>query len=163
MDGESRQKTATPNEFWGTDMTNVMIPGEGWVYVPVVIDWGSKKRLSLHASRTSKASDWQTALDEAVNTQFSQGIREIPVEKRPILVSGHGCRPTSESYKSYCQTLGRTLKEDLVYPREFTDYSDFTTELSRRQKSYNEEFPHSSLGWFTPYEYERWFLLSQAA
>lgn len=70
----SKPKTATPNEFWGTDMTNVMIPGEGWVYVPVVIDWGSKKRLSLHAGRTSKASDWQTALDEAVNTQFPQGI-----------------------------------------------------------------------------------------
>ena len=45
--------------------------------------------------------------------------------------------------------MTRTLKEDLIYPLEFTGLPDF-------------EFPHSSLGYFTPYEYERWFFAAQA-
>ena len=95
----SKPRTASPNEFWGTDMTKVLIPGRGWGYVHVVIDWGSKKLLSLHASTRSRAVDWQAALDEALNAQFPQGIAEIPEGKRPFLVSDHGCQPTSKSYK----------------------------------------------------------------
>ena len=28
-----------PNEWWGIDMTKVMIEGFGWVYLVVVLDW----------------------------------------------------------------------------------------------------------------------------
>jgi putative transposase len=27
------------NQFWGTDMTKVMLPGFGWLYLVVVLDW----------------------------------------------------------------------------------------------------------------------------
>ena len=56
----------------------------------------------------------------------------------------------------------RTFKEDLIYPQEFTGLTDFVAALSRWKTDYNTEFPHSSLGYFTPYEYERWFFAAQA-
>ena len=56
----------------------------------------------------------------------------------------------------------RTLKEDLVWPREFDSIADFEKALNVWQKEYNEDYPHSSLGYMTPYEYERWFQASAA-
>ena len=79
----SKPRTATPNEFWGTDMTKVLTPVQGWVYVHSVIDWQA-----------------------ALNAQFPQGIAEIPEGKRPFLVSDHGCQPTLKSHKNYHKSFG---------------------------------------------------------
>lgn len=38
-----KPRTIEPNRYWGIDMTKVMIPVFGWVYLHAVIDWGSKK------------------------------------------------------------------------------------------------------------------------
>ena len=54
----------------------------------------------------------------------------------------------------------RTIKEDLVWTREFDSVAAFEIALKRWQKAYNEDYPHSSLGYMTPYEYERWFKAS---
>ena len=74
--------TSTPNEFWGTDMTKVLTPGRGWVYVHFVIDWQA-----------------------ALNAQFPLGIAENPEGKRPFLVSDHGCQLTSKSHKNHCKSF----------------------------------------------------------
>ena len=176
-----KPRTVIPNRYWGIDMTKVMIPAFGWVYLHVVIDWGTKKLLSAHMSLSSKSSDWIAALNKAVNLQFPNGIREAIVV--PELVSDHGCQPTSTAFFKACSELGiqqifasysnpkgnadterviRTLKEDLVWPREFDSVADFEKALNRWQKEYNEDYPHSSLGYMTPYEYERWFQASAA-
>ena len=39
----SKPRTIEPNSIWGTDMTKILIPNSGWVYLHVLIDWGSKK------------------------------------------------------------------------------------------------------------------------
>lgn len=52
-----KPRTVIPNRYWGIDMTKVMIPAFGWVYLHVVIDWGTKKLLSAHMSLTSSLSD----------------------------------------------------------------------------------------------------------
>ena len=74
----------------------------GWVYLHVVIDWGTL--LSAHMSLTSKSSDWTAALNEAVNLQFPNGIREAIVI--PEVVSDHGCQPTSTAFFKACFELG---------------------------------------------------------
>jgi len=171
-----KPRTVEPNRYWGIDMTKVMIPAFGWVYLHVVIDWGTKKLLSTHMSLTSKSADWIQALNEAVNLQFPDGIREATVI--PELVSDHGSQPTSAAFFKACSELGirqifasycnpkgnadterviRTIKEDLVWTREFDSVGAFEDALRQWQKAYNEDYPHSSLGYMTPYEYERWF------
>ena len=39
----TKPKTDVPNHIWGIDMTKIMINSWGWVYLVVVLDWGSKK------------------------------------------------------------------------------------------------------------------------
>lgn len=176
-----KPRTIEPNRYWGIDMTKVMIPVFGWIYLHVVIDWGTKKLLSAHMSLTSKTADWIAALNEAVNLQFPEGIKDAACI--PELVSDHGCQPTSTAFFKACSELGihqifasysnprgnadterviRTIKEDLVWTREFDSVAAFEIALKRWQRAYNEDYPHSSLGYMTPYEYERWFKASAA-
>lgn len=176
-----KPQTIEPNRYWGIDMTKVMIPTSGWIYLHVVIDWGTKKLLSTHMSLTSKSADWIVALNEAVNFQFLNGIRDASYI--PELVSDHGCQLTSTAFFKACSELGihqifasysnpkgnvdterviRTIKEDLVWIKEFDSVAEFEAALKQWQKAYNEDFPHSSLAYMTPYEYERWFNASAA-
>ena len=60
---KDKPRTEIPNEYWGIDMTKVLIPSAGWLYVHVAIDWGSKKLLSVNPSLTSKSSDWIDTLN----------------------------------------------------------------------------------------------------
>ena len=175
----NKPRTEIPNEYWGIDMTKVLIPSAGWLYLHVAIDWGSKKLLSVNPSLTSKSSDWIDTLNEAVNRQFPNGIREA--EWLPHLISDNGCQPTSKAFHAACRDLGieqifasysnpkgnadterviRTLKEDLVWPREFDSIQAFESALKQWVQDYNEEFPHSALGYETPNDYERWFYAS---
>lgn len=172
-----KPRTVEPNRYWGIDMTKVMLPGTGWVYLHVVLDWGSKKLVGCTLARQSRARDWLAALDQAVNTQFPQGIREVACP--PTLVSDHGSQPTSKAFMNACAGLRldqhfasynnprgnadterviRTLKEDLIWPREFTSYEQLEQALADWVHAYNHDYPHSALGYDTPYDYERWFL-----
>jgi transposase InsO family protein len=177
----NKPRSVVPDTYWGIDMTKVMLP-TGWAYLHVVLDWGSKKLLACTLSRTSRAGDWIDALDEAVAGQFPQGIREV--EDPPDLVSDHGSQPTSRAFKEACETLGirqifasycnpkgnadterviRTIKEDLVWPREHRGFDQFQRELREWVHQYNHDYPHSALGYDTPYQYEQWFRAATGA
>jgi transposase InsO family protein len=109
--------------------------------------------------------------------QFPHGIKET-LKKELHLVSDHGSQPTSKRYMkevaelglaqvfcSYCNPKGnadterviRSIKEDLIWPREWSSLKELSDALKEWQKSYNEDFPHSSLGYETPVGYEHWF------
>ncbi len=45
-------RTVEPDRYWGIDMDKVMIATFGWIYLPVIIDWGTKKLLSTHVTLT---------------------------------------------------------------------------------------------------------------
>lgn len=172
-----KPRTVIPNRYWGIDMTKVTIPAFGWVYLHIVIAWSTKKLMNL----TRKLSDWIAALNEAVNLLFPNGIRESLVI--PKLVSAHGYQPTLTAFFKYSSELGiqqifasysnpkgnvdieriiRTLKEDLVWPREFDSIADFEKALNVWHKEYNENFPHLSLDNIASYECKRWFHASAA-
>lgn len=132
----SKPRTQRPNELWGIDMTKILVNSWGWVYLHVVLDWGSKKIVGYELSRQSKTDDWLRPLARAINQQFPQGLRETGVLR---LVSDNGCQPTSVRFLRECRVLGmkqiftsynnpkgnadterviRTLKEDLIWLRE---------------------------------------------
>jgi putative transposase len=41
----SKPKPTKPNEWWGIDMTKVLVEGVGWIYIVVVLDWYTKMGL----------------------------------------------------------------------------------------------------------------------
>lgn len=165
-----------PNDIWGIDMTKVMVPSWGWLYLHVVLDWYTKKIVGCTLSSRSKTSDWLEALNDAVNTQFPEGIRETGKLK---LVSDNGSQPTSVSFMASCGLMGikqiftsynnpkgnadterviRTLKEDLIWTNEFTTPFELQGKLDEWIDNYNRDYPHSSIGYKTPCEYEREYL-----
>jgi len=167
----SKPRTDHPNELWGIDMTKIMVESWGWVYLHVVLDWGSKKIVGWHLSITSKTEDWLVALSAAVNAQFPCGIEGAKLQ----LVSDNGSQPTSTAFMkassqmdiqqiftSYNNPKGnadtervmRTIKEDLVWPSSWFSYQQLKNALQTWIQDYNTDFPHSAIGYLTPQQYE---------
>ena len=79
----ARRKAATtkprptrPNQWWGIDMTKVMIEGFGWIYLVVVLDWHTKKVVGHYAGMQARAWHWLVAFNRAMNRQFPDGVRD---------------------------------------------------------------------------------------
>lgn len=176
----SKPKAERPNEIWGTDMTKVFIEGSGWVYITIVLDWFTKKIVGLSSGSRSKACDWIQALDEGVNRQFPHGARG----KNLKLVSDNGCQPTSKSYMQYCSSVEieqiytsysnpkgnaeterfmRTMKEELLWIREWQNEEEMTLALKEWSEEYNNNYLHSSLKYRSPLEMENEYYKLAAA
>ena len=173
----SKPIATKPNSWWGIDMTKIKLKYFGWIYITIVIDWYSKKLLGYHLGRQSKSSDWQLALDVALNSQFPKGIKSY--EHNLSLMSDNGCQPTSASFKQNCKDLGinlvftsycnpkgnadterfmRTLKEECLWLHEFESLDELSQIIKDWFRYYNESYLHSSLGYKSPKRFEEEYL-----
>jgi len=98
----SKPKPTKPNEWWGIDMTKVLVQGLGWVFIVVVLDWYTKTIVGHYAGIRCTAQQWLLALDMAVNRQFLEGAQG----KDLSLMSDNGCQPTSMAFMRACGILG---------------------------------------------------------
>lgn len=167
-----KPRTTLPNRVWGIEMTKIYVHSWGWLYLHLVLDWGSKKVVGWQLSTTSKTTDWLAPLSSAINIQFPNGRDGAP---QLLLVSDNGCQPTSTSFMAACRALdlcqvfttfnnpkgnadteriSRTLKEDLIWHRDWFIFQQLHAALARWFRDYNHDFPHSSLRHLTPAQYE---------
>ena len=167
-----KPRASKVNQFWGIDMTKIMIQDYGWVYLVVVLDWYTKKIIGYKLDIRSKSRDWLDALNMAVLNQFPDGIKDY---KGLNLVSDNGSQVTSQTFIKESSLLGinqifasynnpkgnadtervmRTIKEDIVWPREWYSVNIFSKALDHWIIQYNTDFPHSSISYFTPQEFE---------
>jgi putative transposase len=174
----SKPKPDRPNQWWGIDMTKVMVQGFGWVYIAVVLDWYTKKVVGYYAGLQCKSVHWLEALDMAVNIQFPDGARDHGLS----LMSDNGCQPTSISFMKSCSDLGinhtftsynnpkgnadterffRTMKEELLWLREWVNPMELMNEIGEWIPCYNANYLHSSLGYRTPNHVETEYFNSQ--
>lgn len=172
-----KPRAKVPNQIWGTDMTKIMLPGWGWVYLHIVLDWHTKEIIGYTLSATSKSSDWLDALHLAVNRRFPSGIDQK--RGKPKLVTDNGSQPTSKSFMQACAHLKikqifttwnnpkgnadtervfRTIKEDLVWTNEWHLPFEFQKDLDTWIKNYNTDFPHQTLNYKTPAQFFETFL-----
>jgi putative transposase len=173
----NKPKPTKPNEWWGIDMTKVMVAGFGWVYVVLVLDWYTKKIVGYYAGVPCTARHWLAALDMAVNREFPTGARDQGMS----LMSDNGCQPTSLAFMQACQMLGihqvftsynnpkgnadtermmRTLKEECLWLQEWTSPFALIRALEVWLTDYNTHYLHSSLGYQSPRQFERAYHLS---
>jgi transposase InsO family protein len=89
-----KPRAERPGQFWGIDMTKLVIAGLGWAYLVVVLDWFSRKVVGWRLALRSRTEEWQQALEEAVLQEFPHGVRGHGLK----LVSDNGCQPTSRSF-----------------------------------------------------------------
>lgn len=160
-----------PGQWWGIDMTKVMTD-TGWVYVVIVLDWYSKQIVGHHAGVQATSGDWLEALDRGLNRQFPDGVRDRHLH----LMSDNGSQPTSVRFMKVCSQLGlhqaftsynnpkgnadtermiRTMKEELLWLREWRSANELATALSAWIDWYNHHYLHSALGYRTPNQVEK--------
>lgn len=168
----SKPRPTAPNQWWGIDMTKMMVEPIGWVYLVVVLDWYTKKLVGHYAGLQAKTPHWLAALDMAVQRQFPQGSRDQGLH----LMSDNGCQPTAVAFMKACATLGitqaftsynnpkgnadterlvRTLKEELLWLREWTSPLELEHALVTWIEWYNTRYLHSALGYRTPCQIEQ--------
>jgi transposase InsO family protein len=172
----NKPKATRPNQFWGIDMTKLLLKSFGWLYLVIVLDWFTKKIIGYSLKMRSKTQDWLEALNNAVNNQFPQGI--LSKSQELSLISDNGSQPTATKFMQACSALEikqiftcydnpkgnadterviRTMKEDLIWLKieEWELPSDVEEDLRAWINRYNEDFPHSSLGYKTPVQFEK--------
>ena len=175
---KNKPKAARPNQYWGIDMTKVMIANYGWVYLTIVKDWYTKKLIGYSVNSHSKTDDWLDALHNACNTQFPEGV--LSRQHNLFLISDNGSQPTSHKFMQACsvmeikqiftsynnpkgnaetERLIRTIKEDLVWIKEFYCPFEFEQALKHWIEDYNTDYPHSALHYLTPSQFEKEQLL----
>lgn len=168
----SKPRPTRPNEWWGIDMTKVMVNGYGWVYVVIVLDWFTKKIAGHYIGSPCKAQHWLDALDMAANKQFPEGTRGQGIK----LMSDNGCQPTSDKFMATCCLMGieqaftsynnpkgnadtermmRTMKEELFWLKEWDSPFVLGKEFSEWVEKYNSSYLHSALGYKTPEQFEK--------
>src|SRR6266850_4892600 len=54
----SKPRPTKPNEWWGIDMTKVLVEECGWVYIVVVLDWYTKAIVGYYAGSRCTAQHW---------------------------------------------------------------------------------------------------------
>lgn len=153
-----------PDQVWCTDITYIRLT-HGFVYLTVVMDWASRYVLSWRVSNTPDAEFCVAALHDALR----QG-------KPDIFNSDQGGQYTSEEFTGMLKAhavrismdgrgraldnimverLWRTVKYEEVYLREYGDVADLHRHLRRYFQYYNNERPHQSHGYQTPYQVYR--------
>jgi len=168
----SKPRPIAPNQWWGIDMTKVLVEGSGWLYLVVVLDWYTKKIVGHYAGLQATTRHWLAALDQAVNRQCPHGARAHSLS----LMSDNGCQPTSVAFMKACSALGitqaftsynnpkgnadtermmRTLKEELLWLREWTNPVELEQALASWIEWYNKHYFHSALDYKTPTQRER--------
>jgi transposase InsO family protein len=174
QNNRNKPRANRPNQFWGIDMTKIMIRSFGWLYVVVVLDWHTKKIVGYSIGSKSKAVDWLDALNMACNQQFPEGILRKGQEL--CLVSDNGSQPTAETFMRACSVMEikqifasynnpkgnadterviKTMKQELVWINEFSSPIQFVDGFTRWCVRYNTDRPHSTLGYRTPCDFEK--------
>lgn len=174
----SKPRASRPNQYWGIDMTKVMIPSFGWLYMVIVLDWHTKKIVGYSLSSRSMTGDWLDAINNACNNQFPEGVLSKP--DNLYLISDNGSQPTSKRFMEACSVLEikqiftsynnpkgnadterviKTIKEDFVWVREFSSPFEFSEAFKEWIENYNNDYPHSSINYSTPSAYEKEQLL----
>lgn len=167
-----KPRASKPNEIWGIDMTKFLIPGLGWVYLEIIIDWFTKKIIAWDVDLRSRSAEWRQVLNQGVMNEFVDGSRDKGVK----LVSDNGSQPTSRSFIKDCKALGieqiftsynnpkgnadterviRTLKEEIIWINEWNSLEETRDGLKKGIYFYNNQYPHSTLGYLSPVEFEK--------
>jgi len=174
----SKPRPTRPNQWWGIDMTKVMVDGFGWMYIVVVLDWYTKKIVGYYSGVQCLSKHWLEALEEGLRRQFPDGVRGHSLK----LMSDNGSQPTSLNFMQTCRCLDiqqaftsynnpkgnadtervfRTMKEELLWLREWRSPFELTEALKNWVEYYNQDYLHSALGYRSPEQFEKDYLVNQ--
>ena len=117
-----------------------------------------------YSGRQARSGEWLEALEMGLNREFPGGVRGHGLK----LMSDNGSQPTSLSFMKACSNLEvhqafasynnpkgnadtermiRTMKEELLWLREWGNERELSPELNNWVQYYNRSYLHSSHGY----------------
>jgi len=150
-----------PDYVWAADITYIRMKS-GFVYLVTIIDWYSRYVLSSEVSITLEKDFCISSLDKALqyskpeifNTdqgvQFTNNDFTRHLKKNDITISMDGRGRAFDNI--FVERLWRSVKYEEVYINDYDTVMDAVFSLSKYFEFYNNERPHQSLGYQTPYE-----------
>jgi putative transposase len=154
-------KITESNQVWATDITYIGMQ-RGWLYLTAIMDWHSRYVLSWELSTTLEVGFCIDALKKA-----------LIIGKPQIFNSDQGVQYTSSSFTQilkdnniqismdsrgrafdniFIERLWRSLKYEEVYIKDYSIVKEAREGIRTYFEFYNNERPHQSLGYMTPYE-----------
>ncbi len=174
--------TERPDEMWGTDATAAWTAEDGLVTVFVVVDHCASELVGVHAAKKATRREALEAVRQAVGHAF--GPVERNVAEGLKVRHDHGSQFTSRAFQEELRFLGmesspsfvrtpegngvaerfiRTLKEQLLWQRDFRDAEDLRSALQGFRRTYNEEWLLGRHGYASPAEVRRRHLAANVA
>jgi len=159
-----------PNRRWATDLTTVWTRQDGLVAVVPVVDCGDRSLLAIQATKQQDSPAVLAPVREALEASF-QTPENVPSDLE--LRTDHGSQYTGGDCEQLCRewrldhTLApvgrptgnavaerfiRTLKEELIWLRDWESLSELQAALATYRAQYNTGRPHQALAWQTPAE-----------
>ncbi len=169
--GQRPAEPGGPNVAWQIDSTKLYTLRDGWVWQTSVLDVYDRRIVSFVLRKTCRTEDAQDALALALDRAFGcakasglsiihdRGSQFVSFGFREMVKScGAHDVVTAVRHPQSCGRLERfhrTEKEELIWLQEWDDMAQLQAAVADWVRHYNEERPHSALGYQTPMEFHR--------
>ena len=161
-----------PNERWATDLTYVDTTDQGPVPLMAVMDTCTREVVSYELMRSIGAAEALDIVERGILARFPKTGRAPGL----VLKTDGGPQFVAHRFQDGMRMLGITLwanrkrrpedngmiesfnghfKHEYLWIREPVTYIETRKIVAEGMRDYNEERPHSSLGYLTPREFMR--------
>jgi len=153
-------KIRRPNQVWASDITYIPM-AHGFAYLVAIIDWHSRRVLSWRLSNTLDSDFCVEALEEALErfgapeifntdqgSQFTSSDFTDVLLDREIKISMDGRGRYIDNI--FVERLWRSLKYEEVYLHPYDSLVEARDGIGRYFRFFNDERPHTALGYQTP-------------
>jgi putative transposase len=168
-------KACKPNQLWVTDITYIPT-NEGWLYLATVMDLYSRKIVGWAMDKTMTKELVMAALKMACNRQkpekgvihhSDRGVQYASNEYQKLLKKHQMISSMSRKgncYDNACiESFHGILKRELVYQTRYKTREEAKKSLFEYiEFFYNSKRIHSTLGYYTPNEFEQMYDYSVA-
>jgi len=163
-----RSDTPLLNHRWAVDMTHIFTRKDGWCHLIALIDCCDRYLVGWRFTRCGSAGFCAGALEDALLQQHI-----APKSTGLIIRSDNGLvfgskrfhetmtkyglfqeyiTPYTPQQNGMIERFFRSIKEELVWQREFASFDDGYNAIADWIRHYNETRPHMALGYVTPAE-----------
>ena len=162
-----------PNRRLATDLTRVWTRRDGWVPVTLAVDCGCRSLLGLDVPEDETSPSVLASVLDALTAVYGapenvpDGL-ELRTDHGPQY-TGADCADLVETWNlehtfapvgrptgnAVVERLIRTMKEEVVWLRDWDSADELARALRAWKHKYNTERPHQALSYLTPDEYRR--------
>ena len=161
-----------PNQVWVTDITYIKTNDDGWVYLSSILDLFTRKVIAWNVGYNMKKELVTQTLENAFKSRNNpknvivhsdKGSQYRSYDFRRLVVS-NGCLYSYTSLNHSCdenanqESFHATIKKEWLYHQTFNNIHDVKRACFEFIEGfYNTNRIHSSLGYFSPNQFENNF------